>query len=80
MGIEDAVKQRIIGLCEEHGITINALATRAGMPRTTLKNIIYGKSKNTGIVTIQLVCDAFEMSINEFFNDELFDDIEPVRD
>ncbi len=80
MGIEDAVKQRIIGLCKENDITINALAAKAGMPRTTLKNIIYGTSKNTGIVTIQLICDAFEMSIIDFFNDELFYNIELVKD
>ena len=80
MSIEDAVRQRIIRLCNENNITINVLAARAGMPRSTLKNVIYGTSKNTGIVTIQLVCDALEISINDFFNDELFNDIDPVKD
>ncbi|RKM53787.1 XRE family transcriptional regulator [Butyrivibrio sp. X503] len=80
MTIEDAVRQRIIGLCKENDITINALATKAGMPRTTLKNIIYGTSRNTGIVTIKLVCDALGISINDFFDNELFKDLEPVKD
>jgi transcriptional regulator with XRE-family HTH domain len=80
MGIEDAVRQRIIRLCNENNITINALSARAGMPRSTLKNVIYGTSKNTGIVTIQLLCDALGITINDFFNDELFKNIDPVKD
>ncbi len=80
MGIEDAVKQRIIDLCAEEEITINALSARAGMPRSTLKNIMQGTSKNTGIVTIQLVCDALGMTISDFFDDEMFKKIDPVKD
>ncbi len=80
MGVEDAVKQRIINLCKENNITINALAVRAGMPRSTLKNIMHGTSKNTGIVTIQLLCDALGISIIDFFSDELFRDLDQVKD
>ena len=80
MGIEDAVKQRILNLCAENNITINALAARAGMPRSSLKNIIYGTSKNTGIVTIHLLCDAFGMTITEFFEDDVFLNIDEDKD
>ncbi len=80
MGIEDAVKQRIINLCAENNITINALAARAGIHRSTLKNIIYGTSKNTGIVTIQLICDAFGMTVLEFFEDDIFKNVDTVKD
>lgn len=80
MDIETAVRLRIQKLCSEHGITVNALSIRAGMPRSTLKNIIYGTSKNTGIVTIQLLCDALDISIIEFFEDPVFDNIDAVND
>ncbi|MBE5830947.1 MAG: helix-turn-helix transcriptional regulator [Butyrivibrio sp.] len=80
MDIESAVKIRIQNLCIEHCITINALSTRAGMPRSTLKNIMYGTSKNTGIVTIQLVCDALDISIIDFFEDPIFENIDTVND
>lgn len=80
MGIEDAVKQRIIDLCAENKITINALAAKAGMPRSSLKNIIYGTSKNTGIVTIHLLCDALGITIIEFFEDDLFKNIDVTKD
>ncbi len=80
MDIEGAVRLRIKNLCQENDMTVNALSVKAGMPRSTLKNIIYGKSKNTGIVTIQLICDALDISITDFFNDEIFDLVEPIKD
>ena len=80
MDIEEAVKQRILDLCKEYDLTINALSVKAGMPRSTLKNIIYGTSKNTGIITIQLVCDALGISICDFFSDDMFKNIDPVKD
>ena len=80
MSIEDALKLRIEELCEEKGLTINALAAMAGMPRSTLKNIMYGTSKNTGIVTIQLLCDALGISIIDFFTCDLFKQIDPIKD
>jgi transcriptional regulator with XRE-family HTH domain len=80
MDIESAVKTRILNLCRGNGLTINALSSKAGMPRSTLKNVIYGTSKNTGIVTIQLICDALGISIIDFFNDPVFEDIDPINE
>ncbi len=80
MDLEKALSKRILKLCEKNNITVNALATRAGMPRSTLKSIIYGKSKNTGIVTIQLICDALDISLSDFFADDLFKNLDPIRD
>ena len=41
-----AVKNRILELCEQKDLTINALATESGLPPSSIKNILYGKSKN----------------------------------
>ena len=46
-----AVKNRILSLCEEKRMTINKLATESGVAPSTIKNILYGKSKNPGVVT-----------------------------
>jgi len=35
------------------------------------------KRKNQGIVSIQEICDGLEISIREFFNDPLFENLEP---
>ena len=42
----------------------------------TLKSIIYGKSKNPGVVTIKILCDAFEITLAEFFDTDLFNNLE----
>ena len=52
------VKNRILFLCEEKGITINKLATESGVAPSTIKNILYGKSQNPGIVTLKMLCDG----------------------
>ncbi|MDE6149090.1 MAG: helix-turn-helix domain-containing protein [Ruminococcus sp.] len=76
MKTRDAVIKRILELCEEKYITINGLATSAGIPPSTVKSIIYGVSKNPGVVTIKMICDAFGITLAEFFNTDLFNDLE----
>ena len=72
MQTQKAVAVRIQQLCAEKGYTINSLARKSGIPPTTLKNIIYGTSKNPGIVTIKLLCDGMEISLFEFFDAPTF--------
>lgn len=72
MKSREAVAKRIIDLCNEHGITINALANLAAVPPSTVKNIIYGVSKNPGIATIKMLCDGLDITLIDFFNDEIF--------
>ena len=72
MKTKDAVAQRIIDLCEERGITINALSYISAVPPSTVKSIIYGASKNPGVVTIKMLCDGLGISLAEFFDNELF--------
>ena len=66
------VKNRILSLCEEKRITINKLATESGVAPSTIKNILYGKSQNPGIVTLKMLCDGFGISLIEFFNTDEF--------
>ena len=44
MDTRKLVSLRIQQLCATHGYNINSLARQAGIPPTTLKNIIYGRS------------------------------------
>ncbi len=76
MKTKDAVRARILQLCKERGITINGLANLSALPPSTLKGIIYGASKNPGIVTIKILCDGLDMPLHEFFDCKLFHDLE----
>ena len=57
-------------------MTLNKLATVAAIPPSSLKNILYGKSHNPGIVTIKMICDGFGITLSEFFSTPEFDALE----
>ena len=76
MNIGEATKLRIIDLCRENKITINKLATVSGITQSTLSNIIGGRNNSTTISTIKKLCDGLNISIQEFFDSNLFDDLE----
>ena len=74
MKLEEAITKRIYALRDDRDITPNKLATLAGMPAGSLKSIFYGKSKNTGARTILDIFQALDISLYDFFNDDLFKD------
>ena len=72
MKLYQAITIRIKNLCKERNIKPNKLANMAGMPPGSLKSIFYGKSKNTGTRTILDLCRALEITLFDFYDDELF--------
>lgn len=76
MKTREAVVLRIKELCRERNLTINALAMISGMPPTTLKNILSGVSKNPGIVTLKILCDGLDMTLEEFFAGAVFQQLD----
>lgn len=77
MTIRSAVQMRILELCNERNITINKLATISGVTQSTLNNIISGRNNSTTVSTIQKLCDGLEITIDEFFNSDIFHNVEP---
>lgn len=57
-------------------MSINGLARSAGLPPTTVKNILNGASRNPGIVTIKIICDGLGITLIDFFNTESFRNLE----
>ena len=76
MNTVTAVRNRILHLCEEHKITINGLATISGLPPSSIKNILYGKSLNPKIETIKMMCDGLNITLSDFFSTPEFDGLE----
>lgn len=74
------VKNRLIDLLEERQMSIHKLATISGIAPSTIKNIIYGKSVNPGIVTLKILCDGLGVSLIEFFSTEEFKNLEQEID
>lgn len=76
MNTKNAVASRIIKLCDQKKIALNALANISGISPSTLYSVLNEKSQNPGVVTIKKLCDGLDISLREFFDDDIFDDIE----
>lgn len=76
MNTHEAIKKRIAELCQERHMSRYALAHHAGIPKSTIKNIFNGSSKNTGIITIKILCDGLDISLTDFFNTDYFRNLE----
>ena len=76
MNAKQAVSARILELCKQRGIAINALANSAGISPSTIYSILNTKSMNPGIVTIKQICDGIDISLREFLDSPIFENLE----
>ena len=76
MNTRKAVANRLLELCEQKHLSVNGLARISAVPPSTLKNIINGGSQNAGIVTLKKLCDGLGISLFDFFNTEIFKNLE----
>lgn len=77
MDTVSAIRSRILGLCGQRGITINKLATLSALPPSSIKNILYGKSRDPKIRTLKKLCDGLDITLREFFDSPEFEALEP---
>ena len=77
MDTVSAVRDRILRLCAERNITINKLATLSALPPSSVKNILYGKSKDPKLLTLKKICDGLDITLGEFFSTDEFNALEP---
>ena len=76
MRTKEAVAQRILDLCSERNIAVNALANISGVSPSTIYSMLNQKSQNPGVVSIKKICDGFEITVRQFFDSPLFDETE----
>lgn len=76
MTVTDAVTNRLLSLCGQRGWTIHTLAIVSGLSPSTVKSILYGNSRNPGVVTIKILCDGLGISLEEFFSGPEFENLE----
>ena len=76
MHINEAVKNRILELCDERNISIYKLSQDSCLTQSTLNSLIHRNNSKTSIRTIQKICTGLNISLSDFFNSSLFDNIE----
>ena len=76
MTVGEAVRQRIIQLCQERDISINKLSSISGVTQSTVNNIVSGRNNSATVSTIKKLCDGLGITIDEFFHSALFAGLE----
>lgn len=76
MRIGEAVRVRILELCQERDLSVNKLSNISGVTQSTVNNIVSGRNRSATISTLKKLCDGFGITIQEFFDAEQFADLE----
>ena len=76
MCIGEAVKERILELCREKNISINKLSTMSGVTQSMVNNIVSGRNRSATISIIKKLCDGLGITIEQFFDSDLFRDLD----
>ena len=76
VNVGEAVKERILQLCNERDISINKLSSLSGVTQSTVNNIVSGRNHSATVSTVKKLCDGLGITIEEFFNSELFRELE----
>ena len=63
-------------MCNQNNIAINTLANKSGVSPSTIYGMLNEKSQNPGIVSLQKICDGLGITIRQFFDCYIFDNIE----
>ena len=71
-----AVKNRVIELCRERGLSLNRLGMISGVSQSTIKNIVSGRNRSTTVTTVKKLCDGLGITLGEFFSTKEFDALE----
>lgn len=72
MNVGDAVRLRILELCDKNNISVNKLSTISGVTQSTVNNIVSGRNNSATVSTIKKLCDGLGITIDEFFSAEVF--------
>lgn len=75
MKLNQAVSFRIQELLQQKGMTQYQLFTRSGVPKSTISNLIHCSYDSVKLRIIHELCQGFGISISDFFQSPLFEEI-----
>ncbi|MBP3304750.1 MAG: helix-turn-helix transcriptional regulator [Oscillospiraceae bacterium] len=75
MQLNQAVSLRLSQLLKERGMTQYQLFTKSGVPKSTISNILNCAYDSVKLRIIHEICQGFQISIAEFFQSPLFDEV-----
>lgn len=76
MKLIEAIGKRVENLLKERGISQYYLFKIGGVPRTTVNDIVNVRKKRVSTDTIYQICSTLNLTLEEFFADPIFKDID----
>ena len=76
MRVGEAVRLRILELCRERDLSVNKLSGMCGLTQSTLNNIVSGRNNSATVSTVKKICDGLEITIQDFFEADVFNNLE----
>ena len=76
MNVGEAVRLRILELCDKYDISVNKLSNISGVTQSTVNNIVSGRNNSATVSTIKKLCDGLGITIEEFFSSEVFRELD----
>ena len=76
LNVKEAAVYRFREIMEQRDIRPNELANLSGVTPSTVYSMLDEKRKELSINTIKKLCDGLEITLGEFFNAEVFDELE----
>lgn len=76
MSVGEAVRVRIMELCQERDISVNKLSNLSGVTQSTVNNIVSGRNNSATVSTVKKLCDGLGITMEEFFRAEVFRNLE----
>lgn len=77
INIKDAIVERFRQLCGERNISYTELARLAGVTPSTVYSMLQPERRDISIVTVKKLCDGLDLSIIDFFDNEIFRSLLP---
>ena len=76
MLLSDAVRNRIKFYQKKKGMSLWALVKASGVPMSTLAAFMSKRTELIKLDTLLHICEGFEITITEFFEDDVFKEVE----
>lgn len=76
MKINEAIREKINKILMDNNLSVNKLASISCLTQSTVDSLVNGKSHNPKLLTIVRICDGLGMTLKDFFDDELFIDLD----
>ena len=75
MQLSEATRKRIKFLLKKNNMKLWDLSKAAGISLPTISDFLKNDTKNLRMDTMLHICEVFNITLKEFFDDSVFDDV-----